>query len=353
MIRKFVLSILLLPFIFALILQNNTNIENRTKNYVDIKLFFTNLPIFVKNFSDNFIFREKIISSYIYLNHLVNNNVHPNLFIGRDGYLFLKNQDDITNKQRNIIFPKNDELLFIKNQLSIIYNFFESRNIKIYFIPIPDQQTIHFDKLPGWHTKLNDFDKFSSIQSIFDDINRSEFYINIKDSLIYANHDEHMTYYKYESHWTEYGAMIASDSIIKHLSIHNNNQINLGGLVEFTRPDLLLKEKVKEVKIRNLDFEKIEILRDSNERYYKYTDKNNSMISDNNLLIYGDSFTLEHTYFPFFFINNFKSVSRISSNHQSLNLDIIDQFQPNIIFICVTERNFFSKQLFESIVNNL
>ena len=145
--------------------------------------------------------------------------------------------------------------------------------------------------------------------------------------------------------------MIASKEILNHLNINDKNTY-LFKETSFVWPDLKLREYVLDVNIKNLEnFNKQLLLEDKHEKYFRYS--SNNVLSNDNLMIYGDSFTLENSNLPLYMINNFSSVSRVSSNHQALSKPLIKLFNPSIILICVAERNFFDEVLFSSLKNNL
>lgn len=343
MFRKIFFLFLFLPLLLIPIDFNNYS-ESEKRTLVSFKL--TNFSSF---FNDHFPFREELISSYIFINHLIGVSVHPNLFIGDDGYLFLKHQDNITNKQRNIIYPTKSQLDNIEKNLLKVYEYASKKNLSLFFIPVPDQQTVHYLKLPKWHTKLNEFNKYNEFKKIFTEIGRPLNFIDLREDLISNNKPESPTYYQYEGHWSTFGSYIAATTIMSELKIADNNSYSFSE-ASFIRPDLLLTEKVRDVQINNIEYQKILILSDKHEKYYKYFSNNNY---NNNLLIFGDSFTLENTQFLHYFIRNFSSVSRVSSNHQKINNSLINKIKPNTIFICVVERNFFTPELFQSIADSI
>ena len=345
MIRKLLFFFLFLPLILIPIDFNYIS-ESEKRTLVSFNL--TNFSSF---FNDHFPYREKLISSYIFINHLIGVSVHPNLFIGDDGLLFLKSQDNITDKQRNIIFLNDSKQENIKNSLKKIYDYAEREGILLYFAAIPDQQTVHYTKLPIWHTKLNNQDKLKKKKKIFKEIGHETNFIDLRKPLIKFNKKNSPTYYLYESHWTNYGSMIASKEILNRLNLIDNNTY-LFKKMSFVWPDLYLREDVLHVDISNLEISNKELLfEDNNEKYFRYNAK--KVIGNDNLLIYGDSFTSENRNFPYYMINNFYTVSRVSSNHQTLSHTLINIFEPSIILICVAERNFFDEALFSSLKNNL
>jgi len=345
MFRKLLFFFLFLPLL--LIPINFNNISDFEKRL----LVGFNLSNFSSFFNDHFPYREELISSYIFINHSIGVSVHPNLFIGDDGLLFLKSQDNITDKQRNIIFLNDSKQENIKKNLELIYDYAEKEGISIYFAAIPDQQTVHYKKLPIWHTKLNNQDKFNVMQKIFKEIGHENNFIDLRKPLIKFNKQNSPTYYLYESHWTNYGSMIASKKILNHLNMIDKNTY-LFKKMSFVWPDLYLRENLLHVDISNLEIHNKQLLyEDMNEKYFRYNTK--KAIGNDNLLIYGDSFTSENRNFPFYMINNFSSVSRVSSNHQTLSHSLIKIFEPSIVLICIAERNFFEEALFNSIKNNL
>ncbi len=351
MFHKFVIFILFIPLLMIFYFNNDiSNFENRkliSKNDV-----FNSLDNFFEYLNDYFPYRNSIIKFYGFINYNLGYSIHPNLFIGKNGYLFLSNIDNITLKQRGIFELSQDEIDYIKNNLVRIFKWAKSNNINLYFIPAPNQQTIHSEYLPLWHTSLSNQDRYYIYKDIFDDIGWQNNFISLKETLQKFNDEHHPTYYKLEGHWTKYGQFISLKYILNHLGVIDRNIYDFKA-TKITWSEHFIDENVTEVSINNLDYKKDVVLYDSNEKYYKYQSLKNNDNSDP-LLIWGDSFSLEP--FSHFFINNYASVIRISSNHQKFPVDIIKSTNTKTVFVVLSERNFFDTWLTGSIweaINNL
>jgi len=347
MFKKLTILLLFIPLLLIpFSIKQKSEIENRQLISID-NIF--DIKNFINFFKDQFPMRSSLIKFYSYLNYKTGHSINPNLFIGKDGYLFLAKQNNISLKQRGILNLSDDDIFYIKNKVTDIINWSIFNDIRIYFIPIPNQQTIHFDKLPLWHSRLSNQDRYEVFKNIFSELGYESLFIDLRHNLIKNNTEEAPTYYKLEGHWTNYGKMIALNDILTQLNIVNENKYSFFKRL-VTWPEHYMTEDVTDIKIQNLNFNKKIILDDGYEKYYEFSNllENNDTGS---LLIWGDSFTLDP--FPLYFINNFSSVLRISSNHQQFPKDIILASKPKTIFIMLSERNFFERNLFGPIADRL
>ena len=349
--KKLILIILFIPLFSMPISYNKTSdFENRRLFDFDNNKNFSgfnwgNISTF---FNDHFPFRGPLIKVYGFINYYLGHSIHPNLFIGKDGYLFLYKQNQITEKQRGILNLSQDDINFIKLSIASIMNWAQNNNVKLFFIPAPNQQTIHSDKLPIWHTKLSTQDRYNVFEKIFYDLGYQENFINLREILKSNNTDKTPTYFKLESHWTNYGKMIAANFIHNKLNINNNNKYEFN-YEEYSFKEHLMTEQITNVSIQSLEYNETILFKDDYESYYL----RDNLLARNNkrLLIWGDSFTLDP--FSYFFINNFEVVSRISANHNILDKKVIKSNNFNYIFIIFSERNFFERDLFGPLASYL
>jgi len=345
MFHKLVIFFLFIPLLFISYSNNDiSNFENRkliAKN--DVFQSFDNFFVYL---NDHFPYRNFIIKFYGFINYKLGYSIHPNLFIGKNGYLFLSNIDNITLKQRGIFELSDGEIDFIKNNLVEIFKWAKLNNINLYFIPAPNQQTIHYEHMPLWHSSLSSQDRYHIYKKIFEDIGFQENFISLKETLQEFNKKYHPTYYKLEGHWTKYGQYISLRYILNHLGKNDRNIYDFKSN-KISWNEHFISENIYDVSINNLDYEKEVVLYDSNEKYYRYKSLQNINSSDS-LLIWGDSFTLEP--FSYFFINNYASVIRISANHQRFPEQIIKSTNTKTVFVVISERNFFDTWLSGSIV---
>jgi hypothetical protein len=349
--KKIILIILFIPILFMPFTFKGTSDFEKRKlfdlnyehNLIDLR--WADISSF---FKDHFPFRSEIIKYYGYINYQLGHSIDPNLFIGKEGYLFLSKQNNITHKQRGILNLSDDDIIFLKKSIENIINWGLKNDVEIYFIPPPNQQSIHYDKLPNWHSKLSNQDRFTVFENIFSELGFEKYFINLRSTLISSNTDETPTYFTLEGHWTNYGKMVAANYIFHQLSMKNNNKY-IFNYQEVTFPEHLMSEVITNVIVSTKNISSELLFEDNNEKYYLLKNPNNT--NGKKLLIWGDSFSMDP--FSDFFINNFESVARISSNHQPLDHDFILNNKFNYIFIVITERNFFERDLFGPLSNYL
>lgn len=328
--KKFILIILsLLPFFIFLFDQKDINyLENKKYSSITynkgISVFFQS---FIKSFEEKFFLREKIIPINYYVNYLMGHSKNEDLFIGKDGYVFLKNIDNITRQQRCLDGISNKDL---KDNVQILFDLikiFEKRNIQVTFVPLPNQQTIYYDKLPFWHTSKCKTNYWDEYQKLFDKNNFSKNYLDLRTDLI----EKGNTYNKYEGHWNNRGMQLAYVKIIKKiLNRQSNNNYKDGGKDEWSWQFLPF---VKEINT-------YPIIENSTNRFKQ----------NNSIFVYGDSFSTN--YFISNFKNDFKDIIVINKNEKNPSINDILKYKIDHVLFPIVERNFFNPNFSNILIKN-
>ena len=316
--KLILILILFLPLLHFLFDKREINyIENKkfskiTFNY-NIKKYYDS---FAKSYSERFILKDKIIPINFYINYLLGHSKNKNIFIGKDGYLFLKNVNNITLKHRGILVENDERLNEIYNSMENFIKYFKNQGTKVIFFQVPNQQSIYKNKMPFWYTYHSNINLFNYFEEKFS-YKYKENFLNLLKILS----DEELTYHKFESHWNSYGMYLSYNEILKKtLNRETNNIYKFENQIKNWHR-LFLKENFKGVSIFH------------NSKKY---------IKNKNIIILGDSFSI-----PFikFFENDFKNILRIDKDHEKLDFNKIKKFNPDYFIIMIVERNFFDYDL--------
>ena len=319
--KKYIFLILLFIPLTSFLLNNDqiNYLEKKKITKINInKDFNTFFKDFQKNFEEKFILREKIIPINNYLNYKMGFSKDKNLFIGKDGYLFLTNINNITLKHRGILRDNPKKHREKIKAMKDLIDFFNSKGIKLIFIPVPNQQTIYQEKLPDWYKFYEE-----SIYDIFGPEFKGKFsenYIDLRKTL----KSDPYSYYKYEGHWNSKGMYLAYNFIMNNIT----NNIYQFQKEKIYWPKMHLKE----------NFEGVDVIGSKNEYSKKDT-----------ILILGDSFSR-----PFIrlFKNDFSNVIRIDKDHERFEIKGVLSHNPKTVIIMIVERNFFDYDLLVSGLGN-
>lgn len=271
-------------------------------------------------------------------------NLNLNMTIkGKSDFLFLINDSNNEIRQHFDFSYRNkfDKIKFLEN-----YHFkkelFNDNGIEYYFFDIPDKSVVCKDFLPF------------NIKTMKRNVDRVKEIVDFKN-LLNINH-----YYKFDSHLNFEGSNILSFSFLRYMDNKLrigkwNNLLNENGVI-FNKPvpiDLLslrnwsysemgrriLKNKVKNnfdsiIKPSKLSSKEIP----NQYRTYGNRDsvyfENPDSLSDKKALIFRDSsFDTLKWYFSFYFKEIF-----LCWDHGFINEDIIDYFEPDVIFEIRIER---------------
>lgn len=179
--------------------------ENRVlASMPEISLFSLTEGTFMKNFetyfTDQFIFRDEIISFKTFCDRLIGKKQVGGVYIGKDGYLFSR-QSDFNQQQ-------------VKEITDAVSAFAEKyKTPKITFAVSPNSSFINSDKLPDNLTLENQSYQIKDIQDYTE--SQRVGWVNLSDAFTaYKNKDK--LFYKTDHHWTSRAAFEAFRQIMLH-----------------------------------------------------------------------------------------------------------------------------------------
>lgn len=339
---------LIIGFLFLLILPNLvliSGLENKQNN--ENKNFSAPPDINLKNpkqlivdyknyFEENFGLKTTLIKAYLnFKSKILKENPLPNHVVkGEDGWYFLGNDhNDILNDTFGNVPFTNTELNAITDALENTTIYLQSKNIKFYIVVAPNKQTIYQEKLPyqfNTHTK-----RLEQLQNHLK--NTISLYLISLEPRLISEKKQKQLYHKTDSHWNDYGAFLGYtetlDAIKKDIDI---TPIQLSEYTLEKKPidgdiTAMINENIQEnsIVLQKIKPSKIDTISPAYTfQHYKNNAKNLK------LLMHSDSFS--NAWIPFF---NESFGETIYVRTYSLDKELIESLQPDIIIFEIVERN--------------
>lgn len=211
-IKEYPLIIVFFSIIFILSILDITTPQNKYSNIENRFLqerpefsfinFIKNkfVPKYEQYINDQFIFRDRWISTKSRMEHYFGKIENNNIVYGLDGYMFDKVQSIDENQLENNIISLNK---FCK----------EYSDLNITIGLIPNSYEVLKDKLP-WGLKL--YNQTKLIDRVYKNVLKNS--VNTIDVLDVLNHNkDKYIYYKTDHHWTTLGAYYAYSEYVNNI----------------------------------------------------------------------------------------------------------------------------------------
>jgi len=178
---------------------------------------------FEKFYNDHFGLRNTLI----YLNNTVrfkvfNSSGSPNVLIGKDGWLFLN--EDQTEEGAPVsnhlgLLPFNYDIVFqtYKNDLEAKSNYLTRRGIRYVFVIAPDKWTVYPEYLPDGfanYTRKKNVDLLVEYLRV----NTQVEILDLRTALVNSKQPDQLLYYRNDTHWNKLGAYVAYKEIANSIS---------------------------------------------------------------------------------------------------------------------------------------
>lgn len=165
----------------------------------------SSLPSLLTKFSsDNFGYRKQLLSYYFKLRLLIlaADLGMPSL-LGRDGWLFVDAEIPLFRNENILTREQSEE---IRGRLDEWCEYAHAHGAEFVFVVGPNKSTIYPEKLPDYLVRFNDR------PSLLDQVYALNFNcrftrVDLRKSL--AGHSNTLLYYKWGTHWNEQGAQLA------------------------------------------------------------------------------------------------------------------------------------------------
>ncbi len=212
-------AFMFLPLFMNLFLPFRINLESTEKRVYALKpeLKFSNLSSFPQTFeayyNDHFPLRDFFIrwNSIIMVKFLNVSPVPDKVLLGKKGWLFYIGDGALDNYRRVATFSE-EELKNIKNSIEIRNVWLRNQGIAYYLIFVPEKHTMYPEFMPDFIKPKNNALKFDQVVEYLRK-NSTVKLIDVKE-ILFAEKKEIDLYRHYDSHWNNYGAFIASRSLL-------------------------------------------------------------------------------------------------------------------------------------------
>jgi alginate O-acetyltransferase complex protein AlgJ len=283
-----------------------------------------------------------IIKPYIViLNHALKKHYgksgDPNILIGKNGWQFLSNANDINGQYRGVNRYTEIELrravhniLYYREKLKLLGS-------NLYIIVIPTQQVMYSEYLPNYLKVVNTERRVHQLINALGDF-QPEIPILYLESCLRAHKKDGLMFNRTEGHWTELGALYGFECISKFLGSKNkdinlvNPSLYLKTYTYVNFPPISYNEKLITVTNPSLKFNTINSFENSDRTVYIHSE---NYINKPKTLIIGDSF-MENS--RQFIADAFQNAHEIHSQQQGLGFKTIIRDKPTNIIYIFTER---------------
>ncbi|MDL2215155.1 hypothetical protein LJC00_03100 [Dysgonomonas sp. OttesenSCG-928-M03] len=221
---------------------------------------------------DNHAFRDKLsdICMSVYVNFFKESPIPEQVVFGKDGWQYLGNSyRNIYNASLGIIPITQSTIEYSCNNINEIKQFCDSLGIDFYFAIAPNKASIYPEHLALTPNKLP---RLKS--GVMRDL-KSNYGIETIDLFQLLENEKKNTtlYYKYDSHWNDYGALLATQKIVDHISEKHNIKC-------IQEDDYLIEKQIRNTeKDREFDLS-IMLNMQVSDTYFQVTPKEEVIIQD-------------------------------------------------------------------------
>jgi hypothetical protein len=280
--------------------------------------------LFSQFINDNFGLRAKLLKLNILINYKIGHSSMPGLIMGKDGWLFLKNDYAILDQYRGINRFSNQELEQWVKTLDAYRLWLASQNINFLVVVAPNQQTVYSEFMPYYVNKVNSESRLDQVNRYLKKTKSKIDFLDLRDAMIEGKErfTNYRLYNKYEGHWNSLGAFIAYEQIMDSLKKENPR------LKKFTINDFNISTYSSNWNMPPLI-----------ETHIGFSlKKSNNTINNSNfkVLFYGDSFG--DTQLLSFLRLSIPNVVNVNTNWKPFPFDLIINEKPNIVIFQLVER---------------
>ncbi len=175
--------------------------------------------------SDNFTFRQEVISTYGKVKYTVFNvSAEEQVIAGDDGWLyFSKTLDDYKGENQLSEY----DIQAICKTVDLIDEYAESQGAEFVFMIAPNKNSVYPENMPYYYTPA---EGNTNLENLSNALSGEEYYLNILSSLDLS---QGQLYHKTDTHWNNLGAAQCYNAMMDGLALPHTNYIE-GGYIEDT-----------------------------------------------------------------------------------------------------------------------
>lgn len=323
--------------------DEKNNFENRPlescgiNEVINISQYIFGLTKLKKCIDDHLIIKPYIVIFNHSIKRIYGKSSDPNILIGKNGWQFLSNANDINGQYRGINKYKDFELRKVKMNINYYNSRLRSLGSKLFIIIIPTQQVIYSEFLPNYLSIVNPERR---VHQLIKSLNSSTDVVPILylEKCLKNNKKNGLLFNKTEGHWTELGALYGFECISDFVS-RKVSEVSIVNPVEYkiteeltNFPPLDYNQILPKVRNNKLEYDIVSAIENSDKTVYIHNKKYG--LQPTNLII-GDSF-MENS--RQYIADAFHNAQEIHTQQQGLGFKTILEDRPKNILYILTER---------------
>jgi hypothetical protein len=291
--------------------------------------------------SDQFPFREDIIRWSSRALHQFGISISPEVLIGRNGWLFLRQSSDVLNESRGVTTLSVPAIADWTERFVERQRLLAEKRIRTLLVIVPNKHTVYPQFLNSCYFKIGNTITDQLIAGLRD--RGVEGVVDLRPSLIEAARTEQV-YDRLDTHWNDRGALVGYNAIMSHIpdaKALSSNQIlwrqklRSGDLARLLG-DTELTEQAPDAEI--LDSRVTNRFNFAEKAHYKETPWSAETVlrKGPRVIFFCDSFTNGRLYK--FLEQSFPHSVFMHHNGMGLNKTLIDAERPNLVVYLIVER---------------
>lgn len=290
---------------------------------------------------DNFGLRAEMVTLNIRVRSAIGVSAIPGLFMGKDGWFFLKTDSDVLDQVRALNRFTSEELDEWIDLMEAQQRWVKAQGAAMTIVVAPNQHTIYPEYLPRYVNRVWPETRLDQIMRRLKERGSSLVVVDPRSDL-WAAKERALLYHKYEDHWNALGAFIAYSAAMKEAKKHvpaiqplalSDYAITQGRRVwnipprEEPDPVLSLKSGSRIVDRKVLD-NKIPLR--------PIVETTTRLGTAPKALVYGDSFG--EVMAPFL-NETFRQTTIVPTAHYSFPAELIKERKPDVVILEMVERS--------------
>ncbi len=167
-------------------------------------------------FSKRFAFRGTVVDLFSSLKEKLFQTGNDQVIVGEDGFLYFNDTLDSFLRENPLT---DEEISSIGDALSNLTAYAAEHGAHLLFVCAPNKNTVYPEYMPARYravtsNAMSDLDRLHA----YLDAETNVDFLDLRPVLTGAK-EEHLLYHKRDSHWNGYGAHIAYEAIMEHLSL--------------------------------------------------------------------------------------------------------------------------------------
>lgn len=177
----------------------------------DLGQFRKDLIAFI---DDNFGLRAEMVKLNIRVRSAIGVSAIPGMFMGKDGWFFLKTDSDVLDQVRALNRFKDDELDEWIDLMEAQQRWVKAQGAAMVVVIAPNQHTIYPEYLPRYVNRVSPETRLDQIMRRLKERGSSLVVVDPRGDF-WAAKERALLYHKYEDHWNALGAFIAYSAAMK------------------------------------------------------------------------------------------------------------------------------------------